>query len=48
MRTEQDKAVAQSLVDMLAVAKLWMPDLLYDIEPRVHRARQVAATLGQV
>lgn len=48
MGTERDKAVAQSLVEMLAVARTWMPDLLYEIEPRVHRARQLVATLGQV
>jgi len=48
MGTEQDNGVEQSLVELLAVAKLWMPDLLFEIEPRVHRARQLVATLGQV
>lgn len=48
MGTEQDHAAAQSLAELLAVAKLWMPDLLFEIEPRVHRARQLVAALGQV
>lgn len=48
MATEQEKAAAQALTDMLAVAKLWMPDLMFEIDPRVHEARQLVATLNQV
>jgi len=48
MATEHEKAATQALTDMLAVAKLWMPDLMFEIDPRVHAARQLAATLSQV
>ena len=48
MATEQEQAAAQALTDMLAVAKLWMPDLMFEIDPRVHAARQLVAGLNQV
>lgn len=48
MGTEQDEAAAQSLAELLAIARVSMPDFLYKIDPRVHRARQLLARLAQV
>ncbi|MGN6486299.1 MAG: hypothetical protein ACTHLT_00580 [Devosia sp.] len=48
MPTEQEKSAAQALTDMLAVAKLWMPELMFEIDPRVHAARQLVATVNEV
>jgi hypothetical protein len=47
MAAVQDEEVAQSLLELLAIAKMRMPDLLYENEPRIHRAHQLAATLCQ-
>ena len=47
MAGEQDE-VAQSLTELLALAKVAMPDFLFEIDPRVHRARQLIATRTQV
>ena len=38
--------VVQSLTELLAIAKVAMPDFLYDIDPRVHRALQLLTRLG--
>ena len=45
MGTEQERVAAQALTDLLAVARQWIPDLMFEIDPRVHRARQLVATL---
>lgn len=38
--------VARSLTELLAIAKVAMPDFLYGVDPRVHRALQLLARLG--
>lgn len=38
--------MVQSLTELLAIAKVAMPDFLYDIDPRVRRALQLLARLG--
>lgn len=40
--------VVRSLTELLALAKVAMPDFLFEIDPRVHRARQLIATRTQV
>lgn len=47
MAGEQDEVV-RSLIELLAIAKVAMPDFLFAIDPRVRRARQLVATRGQV
>lgn len=47
MAEDQDEVV-RSLTELLAIAKVAMPDFLFAIDPRVHRARQLIATKGQV
>lgn len=47
MAAEQDEVV-RSLTELLEIAKLAMPDYLFAIDPRVHRARQLVATKSQV
>jgi len=47
MGGEQDEVV-QSLTELLAIAKVSMPEFLFEIDPRVHRARQLIATRSQV
>lgn len=44
----EDDAVVRSLTEMLALVKLAMPEYLFEIDPRVHRARQLIATLSEV
>ena len=46
MTSVPDDQVAQSLLELLAIAKVAMPDFLYDIDPRVQRALQLLARLG--
>ncbi len=41
-----DKEVARSLLELLAIAKVAMPDFLYDMDPRVQRALQLLTRLG--
>lgn len=47
MADEQDEVV-RSLFELLAIAKVAMPSYLFDIDPRVHRARQLIAKRVQV
>lgn len=47
MEVEQDEVV-RSLTEMLALVKLAMPEYLFKIDPRVHRARQLIASRSQV
>lgn len=45
---EYQDEVARSLTELLAIAKVAMPDFLFAIDPRVHRARQLIATREQL
>lgn len=47
MGEDQDDVV-RSLTELLAIAKVAMPDFLFAIDPRVHRARQLVASRAQV
>lgn len=47
MAGEQDE-VARSLTELLAIAKLAMPDFLFEMDPRVHRARRLIGAISQV
>lgn len=39
--------IAQSLIELLAISRVAMPEYLYEIDPRVHRARHILAWLEQ-
>lgn len=41
-----DDQVMRSLLELLAIAKVAMPDFLYDMDPRVQRALQLLARLS--
>jgi hypothetical protein len=40
-----DDQITRSLLELLAIAKVAMPDFLYDMDPRVQRALQLLARL---
>lgn len=43
-----EQQVVRSLTELLAIARVAMPDYLYAEDPRVQRARQLIGTLSQV
>lgn len=46
MTSVPNDQLTRSLLELLAIAKVAMPDFLYDIDPRVQRALQLLARLG--
>ncbi len=48
MTSVPDKEVTRSLLELLAIAKVAMPDFLYDLDPRVQRALQLLARMGDL
>lgn len=40
--------MVRSLTELLAVAKMAMPDFIFETDPRVYRARQLLAEFAQV
>lgn len=45
--SEANADVILSLMELLAIAKVAMPDYLYEIDPRVHKARRLLERLEQ-